>query len=490
MRRCVALLILIALVMTGGVVFSLLPQVGEARTTGPEAVKGMTWRAFRAQPTTPLAGPNIVLICIDTLRADHMSLYGYARPTTPAIDAFAEEARVFDRAYATAPFTTPSVVSMLSGLYPYRHGVRLLWQKIDDHTITVADRLGRAGYRTAAVISNLVLTDAATGLAARFDHYDEAVDEPEPNRPEMLERRASRTTDAAIAWLDEHAGKASAPFFLWVHYIDPHGPYQPPEDAPARFTHDEPAPIDPATIAEYVRDPDITDGRTYIDRYDEEIAYADREVGRLLAAVERLTGRADTLIVITADHGEYLLDREDYRFCHGYGVDRAVTHIPLVVRHPSIPAGREEAPVSIADVAPTLLEVAGATLPADLDGRSLRGSISARPPYIEGPDPQGSGGLERAYVYSQRKIVVRHGLSNEPRERWAFDLAADLGETKPLAVDTAEPAYWLLAELIRSEPDPGGRPAAHVQSDKRGGLVSEQLTDDELDKLRSLGYVN
>jgi choline-sulfatase len=184
--------------------------------------------AYPQSQTADLTSPDVLLICVDTLRADHVGLYGYARRTTPRIDAFFSSGRVFESAYAAAPVTTPSIVSALTGLYPHRHGVRLLMQRIAPELATVADYLRQAGYQTAGVVSNAVLTDKATGLGERFGFYDDFVDEREGFREEMYERRAARTTDAAIRWLS-HERDADRPHFLFVHYIDPHGPYRPPK---------------------------------------------------------------------------------------------------------------------------------------------------------------------------------------------------------------------------------------------------------------------
>ncbi len=219
----------------------------------------------------PAAARNILLITVDTLRADHLGIYGYERPTSPAIDRWFEDARIYESAYSTEANTSPSVVSILTGLPPQRHGVRFFFQKLSPEIRILPDYLRDHGYLTAAVVSNMVLTDEALGLADRFDHYDDFVDEASPGW-KVYERRASRTTDAALAWLVERQ-PADHRHLLWVHYIDPHGPYAPPPDAPVDFTHDEPLRIDLKKLQRGhlvigVGD----DGREYLDRYDEEIA--------------------------------------------------------------------------------------------------------------------------------------------------------------------------------------------------------------------------
>ena len=480
--------LLLLLVLASAVFWAKLRPGEVGASPGRVSTDDLFPSAFHSVSVDPVAGPNVLLICIDTLRADHMSLHGYFRKTTPQIDAFSTHCRVFDRAYATAPFTAPSVVSMLTGLYPYHHGVRLFWQRVTSNNITLADHLRRAGYQAAAVVSNVVLSDKACGLGARFEYYDDRVDEPEAHRPHMLQRSASRTTDAAVAWLNDKR-QPDHPFFLWVHYIDPHGPYRPPPGAPVDFTHDAPEPVDPERILEYVREPGLTDGLEYVDRYDEEIAYTDREVGRLLEAYADLGLADDSLIILTADHGEQLMDSARFYFSHGYTVRDSVVRIPLMIRHPSVPQGRIARPVSIADVMPTVLDVAGLPLPDGLDGRSLAAEISTRPPYAEGRDAHVKGRLMRALVHENRKVVVRHGLSNIARKAWAFDLQADPDERTPLPVDPGEPAYLVLADLIRADPDPAGRPKQYAKGWQPPPLVADTADSDAIVILKSLGYI-
>lgn len=199
----------------------------------------------------------------------------------------------------------------------------------------------------------------------------------------------------------------------------------------------------------------------------------------------------DSLIVFTADHGERLMDGDEnlLLFAHGFDPNEIVIRIPLMIRCKSIAPGRESQPVSIADITPTVLDVVGLAVPDGLDGRSLTGNISARPPYAESGDIGRSGGLQRAFVYDRRKVVVRHGQSNIPRESWAFDVLADPFERHRLAVDEAEPAYQVLAEIIRAEPDPGGTPVDYAKGEKPDTPLSDELDAGAIRALRALGYV-
>ncbi len=487
MMRRIAIPAIVVAMALGVLLFKTEPQSSEARQAHKDAHPSNLQQFFSAHTAEEANGKSVLLISIDTLRPDHLGMYGYTRNTSPHMDAFAKNGTVFTRAYSTAPLTTPSIVSMLTGFTPYRHGVRLLWQPMDTDTITVADHLHRAGYETAAVVSNIVLGNEASRIGERFAFYDESVDEPEANRPDMLERNASRTTDAAIRWL-KNRRDTGQPFFLWVHYIDPHGPYDAPSDAPIDFAHDSPVPVELERIAEYVRDGELNDGAEYVDRYDEEIAYTDREVGRLLAAFDALDLSQPPLTIITSDHGENMMEGHKY-FSHGYDVNDAVIHIPLIVRHPSIEPGANSRVTSITDITPTILEFVGLPVPPKLDGTDLVRNRSDKCVYAEGLDSGGSGGLHRTLISTDTKTVVQHGRSNEPRDRWQFDLKLDPQAQKRLDIPESSAAFERLCDLIRSDRDPGGRPT-HLANDKHShGPVAGNADAKSLRALRSLGYV-
>ncbi len=451
-----------------------------------ESFGGSTVDRFYAVKVSPVKGPNVLLISVDALRADHVGLYGYHRSTTPRVDAFFGRGRVYERAYATSPSTGPSVVSILTGLYPHRHGVRVLCQRISPDVVTVVDHLRRAGYEAAAVISNAVLANSASGLGDRFDYYDDDVDEREPFRKEMFERSAARTTDAAIRWLTESRHPAK-PHFLWVHYMDPHGPYRPPADKPVDFSHDTPRWIDPERVPLYSREPDLYDGNEYVDRYDEEIAYADREVGRLLDAYTECALTSDALIIFTSDHGESMMEHEHW-FRHERNTYEEMIRVPLVLRHPALKAGRESIAVSTADLAPTILELVGLEVPSGLDAVSLLPSPRQRDLLCEGRSVK--RGLWRGLISETRKTSARHGRSNVIREIRAFDLRTDPRELNPLEVSNADPAYQFLNALITGDPDPAGIPRAFDEGELPSPNVAPTTDARMLQRLRQLGYID
>jgi choline-sulfatase len=444
-----------------------------------------------APPPRPL---SILLITVDTLRADHLGLYGYARKTSPNVDRWFAGGWVFERAYATETSTSPSVVSILSGVLPQRHRVRLFYQRVPDATVTVADLLRARGYQTAAVVSNVVLTDEATGLASRFDWYDDFVDEKESRR-QVWQRSATRTTDAALQWLVTRRD-ASRPHLLWVHYIDPHGPYEPPADAPQRFAHSGTKPVEHSRILDYQRDPAITDALDYVDRYDEEIAYCDREIGRLLDAYTRRVALEDALLIFSADHGEAMAEHE-FWFTHSYDLYEGIARVPLALRIPGRDAERFSVPVSLVDLLPTMLELTGAPVPAGLDGVSLlrfagEEPDAARPVYVEATDFSGKA-QRRALIGKDRKWVVQlRRPEGEVTRRYRFDLDTDPGETTFLPWDEADAARG--AELVRiagSDPDPAGSPREFEHGRKLGSpKVRPDVSPEVREKLRALGYVS
>lgn len=441
--------------------------------------------------------PDVVLVTVDTLRADHMSLYGYVRNTTPNIDAWFGEGTVYERAYATSSYTPPSVVSILTGLLPQNHGIRVFIQLVDPELKTAPRLLRESGYQTAAVVSNASLTREFTRLDNHFDYYDDFVDEKEALR-DYYERRAQKTTDAALRWYNEKRDPEK-PFFLWVHYIDPHGPYAPPESV-TDFTHADSAPIDRndmKRIPGYQFFPDITDALEYVDRYDEEIAYLDREVGRLLDAVKPAGERDDTLYVFSADHGETMNEHEKW-FQHQHHVWESLIHVPLAIRGENFQKKRIDTPVSITDISPTILSVAGTRVPRGLDGVTLTKEPKDRPIFSESMGhfpPLGvyNGGQWRSVVDGDTKwhVFLRYPTAEVDLIRF-YNLESDPSENRPRLRLSDEDTEMLetLLKLCRDDPDRGGIPTSY----DRGVMLIAPKSDPELvedaeETLRALGYI-
>jgi arylsulfatase len=328
------------------------------------------------QPLKP-ERPDVLLVTVDTLRADHLGVYGLDAGTSPNIDALGREGVVFERAIAAASRTVPAHASIMTSRHVREHSVGHLngRSKLVGHE-TVADHFRRAGYRTAAFIGNILIT-RATGLDAGFDLYDDALTTPELNRPGIVERLAEDTTARALEWL---AATDDRPAFLWVHYQDPHGPYTPPPEDAARFdfgTDEHEAVLEIGesnhavnAIPPYQALPGLRRQSEYRSRYAGEIFYADRSIGELVAAFDARAGERGSVVLLTADHGESLGESGRY-FLHTHASTPDVAHVPLIVRAAGLTAGRRDEVVGHVDVLPTLLDLAGLDAAVDASGFSL-----------------------------------------------------------------------------------------------------------------------
>jgi arylsulfatase A-like enzyme len=345
---------------------------------------------------------NVLVITVDTLRADHLSCYGYGQPTTPRLDAFAGGALRFENASTPRAKTTPALASLFTGLHPHEHGVRDLVEPLADDVPTLAESLSRAGWRTGAVVGNWVLANERSGLARGFGTWVERLPDTQGVPPDDVPQRTARSlTDAGLALLGlgpadptdairEPVARADGtPWFVWLHYMDPHGTYEPPTEH--RVFHSAREPIGPPRedaahtrrIADYNVPPNAIDAAGVIDAaavrdlYDGEIRYVDAEIGRLLDALAASGGLERTLVVITADHGESL-GEHDYWFEHGLYAYQNTCRVPLIVRlpdgFPSRPApGARRGVVSLVDLAPTVCDVLGLEPLATSDSVSPRG---------------------------------------------------------------------------------------------------------------------
>jgi len=456
------------------------------------------WRRGPAgtAPFTPVSAPavrptNVLLVSVDTVRPDHLSLYGYARPTSPHLDAFARAAMTYDNAYAPATFTSPSVVSLLTGVYPAAHGVRFLFQPLAAGTWTLAGHLRAHGWRTGAVVSNFVLTRAASGLAAEFDDYDDTLVEEEVRRgKKVVQRDARATTDAALAWLERHRER---PFFLWVHYIDPHGPYAAPAPFDARFSGSPPREVKEAKIPDYQRVGHVADVGYYVDQYDGELAYSDEHVGRLLRGTDALGLLATTIVVLTSDHGETLTERHGGRpvwFDHGQDVWEELARVPLVVYRPGGPTGRSPALVCLTDVVPTILAALGVPPPAaPFDGVLLDGA-RGHDVIVEAKDK-----VLRAVRAGPLKLLATVDTTPAKTIRSArlLDLRSGQREGDAPPADGLPPAAPLASALTtylaRDTQDLAALAWEAEVARMKARAPSDPRVKADLERLRSLGYV-
>ncbi|HVT42905.1 MAG TPA: sulfatase-like hydrolase/transferase [Thermoanaerobaculia bacterium] len=344
------------------------------------------------------AGGPIIIISVDTLRADHLPAYGATAVRTPALDALAGDSIVFENAYAQVPLTLPSHVSMFTGKLPAEVNVRNNLGYSFDPTIPSLPTLFRdKGYETAAFVSAYVLR-AATGLGAAFDHYDDAVERAEGGAIGDIDRSGFDTVDAAIGWLSRRDGEK--PFFLFIHLFEPHSPYEPPEPFRAAYA-DSP--------------------------YNGEIATADAAIGRLLDALRARSLYERSTIVFMSDHGEGLGDHGESE--HGIFLYREAIHVPLFLKLPSNEmAGRRIAdPVGLIDVFPTISSLFTLETPEAPRGTSLlkiaAGKGEERRIFSETMYPR----IHLGWSDLASLVDERHHYIEAPRPE-LFDIVADPGE--------------------------------------------------------------
>jgi arylsulfatase A-like enzyme len=293
--------------------------------------------------------PNVLLITFDTTRADHLSCYGYARRTSPAIDSLAAQGVLFENAYTTIPLTGPSHISMMTSLYPQQHGATINGMHMSTHPrpVLLAQIFHHLGYRTAAFISAWPLRKGITGLGRGFNVYNENFSYH--YKVVNAARRGNEVGDASRRWLGRH-GRSR--FFLWVHYFDPHHPYDlHPEFA--NLSEEKNAKTSPVSASV------DADRAAKMRAYDSEIAFDDNDVGKTLKLLDDLGVRENTLIVFAADHGESL--GEHGIWGHGDHIYQATVHVPMIFSYPKeIPQGeRINTNVSTVDIMPTILSYVG-----------------------------------------------------------------------------------------------------------------------------------
>jgi arylsulfatase len=424
---------------------------------------------------------------VDTLRADHLGLYGYERPTSPNIDRFFGDGAIFERAYSTDANTSPSVISILTGQLPQDHRVRLFYQHVPEATELLPSLLPEV-YQTAAFVSNVVLTREALGIAGRFDHYDDFVGE-ESGVHNVYERRASRTTNAALAWLASERD-LGRPLFLWIHYIDPHGPYGPPKEWTRKFSSQYPEPATATPPQPLIPHSSTADGPAWVARYDDEIAYTDAAIERFLDGYARLAPIDRALVILTADHGEAMMEHAIW-FTHGYSVYDEAVRVPLLMKGPGVDRGRRAGLVSGIDIVPTVLEAVGVQIPAHLGGFDLRRRDAVPSTRVVFTEATWLKAQWRAAIQATGKWMLRVTPdAPEPTAHIYYDLEKDPRELAGGEWVQPNDASAALLDLVRSDPDPGGIPTEYRKGMRPSApKVAPGVSDHAMEKLRALGYV-
>lgn len=392
---------------------------------------------------------NVLFVTLDTVRADRIGCYGHEGAETPVLDALAERGVLFEQAFTPVPITLPSHATMMTGLFPAEHGVRINEDlTFSDEAATLAEIYGRNGFETAAFIGAIVL-ESSFGLARGFDVYDEKMSlAPEGSLDRRaFERPANEVVDTALDWF---SGRKAKPFFCWVHFYDPHLTYEPPPPYDRRFSHDP---------------------------YDGEIAFTDSQVGRLLEYLENEGSLERTIVVVAGDHGEGLGEHEERD--HAVFIYNTTVHVPLIFSLPGVVAEgkRVQAMVGLADIFPTLLEFSGFEPQPGITGRSLTAALRGED--LESADQYSESDYPYdAFNWSPLRAITtpRWKYIRAPRPE-LYDRAEDGGELNNLAAEHESLVRELQARLAAMEASMKPRKA------REGSMTPEQLQ-----RLAALGY--
>lgn len=439
-------------------------------------------RGGSASPGPPRDAAPVVLITIDTLRPDHMSAYGYARNTTPAIARWAGGGTVFSQAYTYWPKTRGSFVAMMTGRTAGESGYSARHPALHDFNPTLAETLRKEGFATAAFVDNANVA-ASLGFGRGFERYVETWMDATLSTETSRTERITRGAEEFVA-----SQRSGSPFFLWVHYVNPHTPYDPPPPFDASFAG---APKDERRLR-------VVDGpfggiprqffhkdrdrlSQYVNAYDGEIAYVDTHVDRVMSALDLRGLLARATVILTSDHGESF-GEHDYYFDHGANLFDPCQRVPFIAWGPGSRARKSDVLVSTLDVMPSLLDAARVSYPPGLAGRSILGFLGGR---TESTRAELFGENDRGWTgaWDARHKVVRDDRGIERR----FDRAEDPREERPradLGVSAAR-----LARALEGFVEVGGRSRARTRALLEGRAPSA-MSKESCEQLRALGYID
>ena len=420
-------------------------------------------------------GPSILVITVDALRPDHLGCYGYSKPTSPNIDELISDGLRFERAWTPEPLTGPAMCSMVTGLEPHVHAATRNGLRMKPGLQSLPKILSANGWKTAAFVGTWTLKDNLTLLGEHFDTYGERLDRRRWFGILNSEATCEDITNDALEWLQEGRKKGPMkPFFLWVHYIEPHAPYRLHGEYADRLG---------------INDPKVTKK----DRYDSEIAAVDESIGRLLRGVRQSVDTKDLLVVLTADHGESL--GEHNYWGHGRYLYEPSLRIPLGIVWPGvIPAGTATSQATLLDLMPTLLELVGVEVPADLPGESWAeaarggdepeertGCYQAHRGAVHGDKARDSdkkrskGLLWVGVIHDDIKEIIK--VSRQIIQE--FNIADDPGELETLAAASDQPSDALAACFARVTEGLGSLDT----------LATQKLDAETVEQLKALGYL-
>lgn len=422
----------------------------------------------------------MILIVVDTLRADHIGGYGYERTTTPNLDDWMSGARRYDRAFATSSWTLPSFASMLTGRLPAEHGTgelvrrdgRPSFTSLDAEIPTLAERFRAHGAATGAIVTNAALSPVF-GLDRGFDTYDYV-----PATTLQI-RRAGISVQRALAWIDEREGR---PFFLLIHLFDPHMNYDPPTSYRGRFSAGYATDLDyPISDTNAIRAAagrlSADDRRFIAAAYDEEVAFVDDQLGILRSGLARRGILEHGIVVLTSDHGEEFFEHGGFE--HGHAMWQEVLRVPLLFWGPEVKPGGEVGAVSLVDLPATLAEAAGMSVPESFGGMSLWPNLTT-----EALLPERTLIAEGNLYGPQQTAAIRWPLkavwTSEAADNRFWNLATDPGEQAQAAPSDRDRAARLVAEV---------RLLNAAARARRGQSEPAEMDPTTRESLHSLGYV-
>ncbi len=435
--------------------------------------------------------PNVVIIVVDTLRADRLGAYGHPRPTSPHIDRLAASGLLYSHAYSQAPWTTPSIGALLTSQYPSTLGIRAEPNALSDDQVLLSEILQQHGYATGAIVSHYFLS-SKWNFDQGFDHFDQS------NIKGHTGITSPGVTEEALRFAGSHRDE---PFFLFVHYFDPHYDFiDHPEfsflDPSQPYEGPLHSAMDYTDMLDLVPELGPRDADYLFNLYDSEIAFTDRSIGKLLDGLDELGLGDDTLILLTADHGEEFLERKTIG--HGGSLFNELIRVPLIVRYPDYrptPAHPRalwpeegwrgsvlETPVALIDLFPTVLDYLGIAPQGPLAGRSFLGENPSAEPTARTVFSETDWGMYRAAITADFKMI--HRLTSG--ERFFYDLRNDPGEKETLTARLAETGKH--AEFLALDKELQGWLDELKLLAKQANEV--ELSEEEREQLRALGYLN
>jgi arylsulfatase A-like enzyme len=449
----------------------------------------LAWGCSREEAAdSPGPARNLILISLDTVRPDHLGAYGYPKPTSPTIDRLAQSGAMFRDAVAVSPWTLPSHATLLTGVYPRRHGARYYDSSLALDLPSLPELLAAAGFRSAAIVNSLLL-EKSSGLARGFDDFQYVSEWREfPDGRKQPVDTGGQVTEAAIRWLSE---RGEAPFFLFLHYYDAHSNYAARGEYRQLFASDYRGEINGSTrqlmqVVKGSRQLDAADLEQLEGLYDAGLRQLDDEVARLLKHLAQETLTRDTAVLITSDHGEEFMEHDSVLHARTYY--REVIGVPLIIAGPGVPQGwQSDFVASHIDMAPTLLGLAGQPVPSSMEGLDLTKLWRSGPAADSNP----SIGAER-YLFAEadhhneepdqyrmvRSAQFKLILDRRSGASVLYDLAADPAEQRDVRRERPQLADAHLAALRSFE------------AARKGSGPSVELSSEERDALRELGYAD